>query len=453
MITVGSNGLDKLYNSDYNNFSPRVGFAWDITGKGKTVVRGGWGLFYDAYSQDFFVGQLPFNTFNPGPAYNPVGASPILFSFSTTPTIGNNVPIFTDFLDSDVFAVDRNLRTPTIQNFNVNFQQELFKNVVWQIGYVGSRGTNLFRYRDINQPLNPRISTARPFDGGPFAPSGGTFFYVNYLETSANSNYNGLQTSLSIRNVFGFSGQINYTWSHSIDNASDGQDYVANASQPDNSYRTDFERGNSNFDVRQRFVAALSYNVPNFFKRYPRLGNGWQLNTIVTLRTGSPFHVNFFDDFNGTGEFFPRPDLVGNPYSGTSTPNNFLNLSAFKVPCTLDAGGACIPSTFHFGNLGRNSLIGPGYANVDFSILKTTKITERVSLQLRVEVFNIFNRPNFSSPLLPSFAVDAGFNGIDATGRGQGFLPITVTPDVGIGNPFLGGGSSRNIQFSVRLSF
>ena len=453
LIPVGTNGLDKLYNSDFNNFSPRVGFAWDITGKGKTVVRGGWGLFYDAYSQDFFVGQLPFNTFNPGPAYNPVGASPILFSFSTIPTILNGVPIFTDFLDSDVFAVDRNLGTPTIQNFNLNLQHELFKNVVWQIGYVGSRGTNLFRYRDINQPINPRISTARPFDNGPFAPSGGTFFYVNYLETSANSNYNGLQTSLSIRNVFGFSGQINYTWSHSIDNASDGQDYVANASQPDNSYRTDFERGNSNFDVRQRFVAAISYNVPNFSKRYPRLGDGWQLNTVITLRTGSPFHVNFFDDYNGTGEFFPRPDLVGNPYSGTSTPNNFLNLSAFKVPCTLDAGGACIPSTFHFGNLGRNSLIGPGYANVDFSVLKTTKITDRVSLQLRVEVFNIFNRPNFSSPLLPSFAVDAGFNGIDATGRGQGFLPITVTPDVGIGNPFLGGGSSRNIQFSVRLSF
>lgn len=453
LISVGTNGLDKLYNSDYNNFSPRVGFAWDVTGKGKTVVRGGYGLFYDAYSQDFFVGQLPFNTFNPGPAYNPVGASPILFSFSTVPTIVNNVPIFTDYLDSDVFAVDRNLRTPTIQNFNLNLQHELFKNVVWQIGYVGSRGAKLFRYRDINQPINPAVSTARPFDNGPFAPSGGTFFYVNYLETSANSNYNGMQTSLSFRNVFGFSGQINYTWSHSIDNASDGQDYVANASQPDNSYRTDYERGNSNFDVRQRFVAALSYTVPNLLKRYPRLGDGWQFNTVVTLRTGSPFHVNFFDDFNGTGEFFPRPDLVGNPYSGTSTPDNFLNLSAFKVPCTLDAGGACIPSTYHFGNLGRNSLIGPGYANVDFSVLKTTKITERIQLQLRGEVFNLFNRPNFASPLLPSFAVDAGYNGIDATGRGQGFLPITVTPDVGIGNPFLGGGSSRNIQLSVRLSF
>jgi outer membrane receptor protein involved in Fe transport len=453
LVQVGTNGLDKLYNSDWNNFSPRLGFAWDLTGKGKTVVRAGWGMFYDAFSQDFFVGQLPFNTFNPGPAYNPVGPSPILFSFSTVPQIQNNVPVFNGFSDSDVFAVDRNLKTPTVQNYNLNLQQELFKNVVWQIGYVGSSGRNLFRYRDINQPVNPAVSTVRPFDNGPFAPSGGTFFYVNYLETSASSNYNALQTSLSLRGFRGLTAQVNYTWSHSIDNASDGQDYVANAAQPDNSYRTDFERGNSNFDIRHRFVAALSYELPNWWRRYPRIGEGWQINAIWTLRSGSPFHVNFFDDFNGTGEFFPRPDLVGDPYAGTNTPDNFLNLSAFKVPCTLDGDGACIPSTYHFGSLGRNSLIGPGYRNLDFSVFKTTKITENVKLQLRVEVFNVLNHPNFASPLLPGFSVDAGFNGIDATGRGQGFLPITVTPDVGIGNPFLGGGGSRNFQFSARLSF
>ncbi len=453
LVTVGSNGLDKLYNSDWNNFSPRLGFAWDLTGKGKTVVRGGWGLFYDAYSQDFFTGQLPFNTFNPGAAYNPIGAKPILFSFSTVGQIQNNVPIFADFLDSDVFAVDRNLRTPYIQNYNLNFQQELAKNLVWQIGYVGSNGTKLFRYRDINQPVNPRVSTARPFDNGPFAPSGGTFFYVNYLETSAASNFNALQTSLNLRNIKGFTSQLNFTWSHSIDNASDGQDYVANATQPDNSYRTDFERGNSNFDVRRRLVATVSYDVPSLLENHKWLGDGWQFNAIVTLRTGAPFHVNLFDDYNGTGEYFPRPDLVGDPYAGTRAPDNFLNLTAFRVPCTLDGGGVCIPGTYHFGSLGRNSLIGPGYKNVDFSVFKTTKLAEHLNLQLRAEIFNILNHPNFSSPLLPSFAADASYNGLDANGRGIGFLPITVTPDVGIGNPFLGGGGPRNIQFSARLSF
>ena len=462
LVQVGTGGLDQLYDSDLNNFSPRVGVAWDLTGKGKTVLRAGWGLFYDAFSQDFFVGQLPFNTFNPGPAYNPIGPSPILFSFSTTGVIEDGVPIFTDFLDSDVFAVDPNLRTPYIQNYNLNLQHELFRNGVVEIGYVGSNGTKLFRYRDINQPLNPAVSTARPFDDGPFAPSGGTFFYVNQLETSAHSNYNALQASFTLRNRRGWTSMINYTWSHSIDNASDGQDYVANATQPDNSHRADLEKANSNFDTRHRFVLSFGYEIPNFMKNHPRLGGGWQLNGILTLRSGSPFHVNLFDDYNGTGEFFPRPDLVGDPYAGTSGHEHFLNLSAFAVPCTLDTsnpdndGSAafCIPGTQHFGSLGRNSLIGPSYRNFDFSIFKSTPITERVRVEFRAEIFNIFNHPNFSSLLLPGFSADASFNGIDpATGRGQGFLPITVTPDVGIGNPFLGGGGSRNIQFALRLVF
>ena len=462
LVQVGTGGLDKLYPGDWNNFSPRIGVAWDINGKGKTVVRAGWGLFYDAFSQDFFVGQLPFNTFNPGPAYNPIGPSAVLFSFSTIPVILNNVPIFTDYLDSDVFTVDPNLRTPYIQNYNLNIQHELFRNGVLQIGYVGSNGSKLFRYRDINQPIDPSVSTARPFDNGPFAPSGGTFFYVNRLETTAHSNYNALQTSFTLRNRHGWTAMINYTWSHSIDNASDGQDYVANATQPENSHRPDLERGNSNFDNRHRFVASFSYEIPNFAPSHPRLGQGWQVNGIVTLKSGNPFHVNLFDDYNGTGEFFPRPDLVGDPYAGTSGHDRFLNLSAFRVPCTLDTadpmndGSAafCVPGTQHFGSLGRNSLIGPRYSNLDFSIFKTTPITERVKIQVRAEIFNLFNHPNFSSPLLPGFSADASFNGIDpATGRGQGFLPITVTPDVGIGNPFLGGGGPRNLQLGLKLIF
>src|SRR5437868_3603031 len=363
LVLVGTGGLPRLYDRDWNNFSPRLGLAWDLTGKGKTVARAGWGLFYDAYSQDFFTGQLPFNTFNPGPAYNPVGPAPVLFSFSTVSQIQPGVPVFTDFLDSDVFAVDRRLRTPYVQNFNLNVQRELARNVVVELAYVGSQGRKLFRYRDINQPVNPAVSTARPFDNGPFAPSGGTFFYVNQLETTANSSYNALQASLTLRQRSGFTTMINYTWSHSIDNASDGQDYVANATQPDNSFRVDQERANSNFDVRHRFVCASSYELPNLWKRFPRIGNGWQLNGILTLRSGSPFHVNLFDDYDGTGEFFPRPDLVGDPYAGAHSPDNFLNLSAFKVPCTLDPRGDgsaadCRPGTQHFGSLGRNALFG-----------------------------------------------------------------------------------------------
>jgi hypothetical protein len=452
--SVGLVQVDQLYPRDLNNFSPRFSVAWDVGGKSRTVVRAGWGLFFDAFSQDFFVGQLPFNTFNPGPAYNAVGADPVLFSFSTVGTIEPGVPVFTDFLDSDVFTVDQNLATPYVQNFNVNIQHELFPGGVVEVGYVGSQGRKLFRYRDINQSV-PGQGPARPFDDGPFAPSGGTFFYVNQLETSAVSNYNALQVDFALRERRGVSATFNWTWSHALDNASDGQDYVANATQPDDSNRPDLEYGNANFDVRHRVVGTFTYTLPHFTDNAKWITQGWQLNGVATYRSGSPFHVNFlfYGDYNGTGEFFPRPDLVGDPYAGTSTPDNFLNLSAFAVPCVLDANGDCVPGTEHVGSLGRNSLIGPDYKNFDFSIYKSTKLSEEIELQLRFEFFNLFNHPNFSSPLLPGFAADAGFNGISADGRGIGFLPITVTPDVGIGNPFLGGGGPRNIQLGARLTF
>ena len=458
LVLEGTSGLNNLYKPDRNNFSPRIAIAWDASGNGKTVIRAGWGVFYDQFSQDFFTGQLPFNTFNPGPAYNAIGPSPILFSFSTVSKIQSGVPIFTNFGASDAFVVDRNLRTPYVQNYNLNVQQELFKDAVLEVGYVGSHGTKLIRYRDINQPFDPAISTGRPFDNGPFPPTGGTFFYVNQLESSANSNYSALQVSLNIRNKHGFSTMVNYTYSHSIDNASDGQDFVPNATQPDNSWRPDLEKASSNFDSRHRFVWTVTYDVPNLWRRYPRLGQGWQLNGITTLRNGSPFNVNLFDDYNGTGEFFPRPDIVGNPFAGTHSPDNFLNLSAFAVPCTLNGtdgtAASCIPGTQHFGSLGRNAFVGPDYRNFDMSVSKTTPINERVKLQFRAELFNLFNHPNFSSPLLPAFSVNAGTNGIDPkTGRGIGFLPIGVTPDVGIGNPFLGGGGPRNIQLALRLVF
>src|SRR5947209_17134590 len=162
---VGLKQVKQLYPRDLNNFSPRVSFAYDMRGDGKTVVRAGFGVFNDAFSQDFFVGQLPFNTFHPGPGYNGTGSSPILFSFSPTATIQSGVPVFdpTTFSATDVFTVDQRLRTPYYENYNLNVQQELTTYSALQIGYVGSVGRKLFRYRDINQVIDP-VTGARPFD-------------------------------------------------------------------------------------------------------------------------------------------------------------------------------------------------------------------------------------------------------------------------------------------------
>jgi hypothetical protein len=273
-----------------------------------------------------------------------------------------------------------------------------------------------------------------------------------------------LQSSFKIRNWHGMTSTFNYTWGHSIDDASDGQDYVPNASQPDNSFNPRAERASSNFDTRNRIQWFWNYDLPFSGNR---VASGWSLNGIVTYSTGQPYNINYmqFDyDYNGGGEYYGRPDLIGNPHSGTSAPYNFLNLAAFAAPCTWDnVNGQCVAGTQHFGNVGRNAFRGPNYANFDFSLAKDTKLTERVNMQLRLDIFNILNHPNFSNPLLPNFAVDMFNNGgafvpdapNSTTGKltGYQYLPITATPDVGTGNPFLGGGGPRTMQFGLKFTF
>ncbi len=474
---------EKLYNKDFNNFGPRMSLAWDIGGKGKTVIRAGAGLFYDIFSQDFFTGQIPWNCYNcPGVAYNPVGQSPVFLSLSPVGPFVNNAPVFDPTTTgpgspdtTDVFTVN-NIRTPYIYNYNLNVQHELGKFGLLQVGYVGSQGRKLFRIRDINQPSATAIRAydyatngccvPRPFDTAAnlsaLAPN--KPFYVNQLESAAASNYNSLQTSFMQRNWRGLTQQISWTWSHSIDDASDGQDFVPNAAQPNDSTNARRERGNSNFDVRHRVVWSLTYAFPKW-EGLGRFGEGWAISSVLTLMSGHPFHINynFLDDYDGSGEFFGRPDVVGTPRYNRSNPAQFLDLSAFKVPCTLNPAGSGFAqdctftagvNSMHFGNLGRNSLLGPDYRNLDFAIIKDTRITERWRLNLRVDFYNLTNHPNFANPYLPSFIADAAPNFLNpATGVHSGFLPITATSDIGLGNPILGGGGPRSIQFAVKVIF
>ncbi|HEU5401862.1 MAG TPA: hypothetical protein VFU86_10925, partial [Terriglobales bacterium] len=422
-----------------------------------SVVRAGWGVYYDAFSQDFFVGQLPWNTYNPGPAYNDIAFA---FSGDVTSQIVQGENVYKSYLSGidggDVFTVDQKLRTPYIQNYNLNVEHQFSNTVALQVGYVGSAGRKLFRYRDINQ-VDANGNVAYP----------NHFYYINQFESSAASNYNSLQTSFKIRNWHGLTSTLNYTWGHSIDDASDGQDYVPNAAQPDDSFNPRAERANSNFDTRNRVQWFWNYDLPFSGNRFK---SGWGLNGIVTYSTGQPFNINYMfeDDYNGSGEYYGRPDLIGNPHTGTSAPYSFLNLAAFAAPCTWDitlngGSGGCVDGSKHFGDVGRNAYRGPNYANFDFSLAKDTKLTERFNMQLRVDIFNILNHPNFSNPLLPNFSVDMFNNGgvfvPNSTGSNVGrltgtqYLPITATPDVGTGNPFLGGGGPRGMQFGLKFTF
>lgn len=470
-------GGARLYQPDYKNFAPRVSFAWDVTGKQSTVVRAGYGIFYDAYSQDAFMGQVPYNSaFDPGNTYAGFGPNPIRFASPTGIPFGSG-PVFGSFSPmSDGFGVDPNLRTPYMQNFNLNLQQQIGRKTVLQVGYVGSNGHKLLQTVDANQPTQAAITAAdlacncindgtvpRHYTSTNPAYS---FFYLNYLQSSANSNYNSLQTSYRVNDWHGITSTFNYVWSHSIDDASDLWEYIPNGSTPNETYAKNPNRGNSNFDVRNRITWNFIYQIPDAKDSSLKLlRNGWGVTGIVTVQSGQPFqfNYNFEDDFDGSGSYYGVPDIVGPVHYNQNDPNNYINLDAFAVPCTpIVVNGApafngtaasCQPGTRHYGNLGRNSLIGPHFRQFDFTLFKNTHLTEKLNMELRFEAYNIFNHPNFANPYLPFFIADPSINGATPNGRYIGSYPLASTGDVGIGYPFLGSGGPRSMQIAAKFNF
>ena len=465
-------GPSSLYPKDYNNFSPRVGAAYDVFGTGKTVVRAGYGFAYDAFSQDFFAGQIPYTSLNAGPLFNDIGSRPISYGFldpnglqpaacnstGAIPVPNSSIctgPIFSGFGPEDVFTVDQRLRTPYVQNYNLNIEQDLTHKTAISVAYVGSAGRKLFRFTDLNQAPDPTTGIR------PLTALGLPYYYVLDFQSTAISNYNSLQVRLNVRDFHGFTSTVNYTYSHSIDTASDGQDYAPFQAQPDNSFNVRNERSNSGFDVRQRFSWMFDYRFPEG-RTMQWLTSGWSLSGVASLATGMPFtplDYNSYNTANGNGEYYERPDLIHKPAINSSNPAEYLDLSAFAAPCTWGVTDPGPPPVYgclggyHFGSMPRNGLYGPHYRNFDFSLNKNTKLGERVIMELRADFFNIFNHPNFANPLLPSFNVLWDNNGVTNTGTGTGFFPLAATPDVGAQNPFLGGGGPRDIQVSLRFSF
>ena len=469
----------QLYDKDLNNFAPRVAFAYDVTGKGKTVVRGGWGVFYDAFSQDMFLGHLPWNcVFCPGPAYPGIGPQALATGSPSGAVLAPGAPVYSGYgPEGDFFGVDPKMRTPYIQNFNLNFQQQLGAKTVLQVGYVGSKGTKLFQFLDINQPSQAQITAA---DLGcdcinsysvprAVAPN---FFYLNQEESSANSIYHSLQTSLRTSGWRGLSSQLNFVWSHSIDTASDLEDFEPNEAQPQNSTNPAGDRGNSSFDIRRRLTWNFTYQLPKMGGSMSKLKNGWGLDGVLNLQDGQPWHLNyeFEGEYSGSGEGFDRPDEISTPQYSRGNPQQYLNLSSFVAPCgwgnpnndgTADETN-CVPGTRHFGSEGRNSLQGPTFKEFNFSVFKDTALGEHVTMTLRAEFFNILNHPNFSNPLLPNFIGDIGAPNAATGGyvfpNGSGgtapaYYSLQATGDVGIGNPFLGGGGPRGVQFAAKITF
>src|SRR5262249_36256680 len=278
-------------------------------------------------------------------------------------------------------------------NYNLNVQQELRPGMALQVGYVGSRGTKLFRLRDINQATAGPAATRQ--SRRPFNAQFPQFSFIDYLETSANSNYNALQTSLKQRLSRGLNFAVAYTWSKSIDDASNGiYGGMRGVAFPQDSFNLRAERAVSVFDQRHRFSANFTYHLaflPSALGGLPkRLTEGWQIGGIYTGASGLPITPFLSEDVSGTGELNDRPNLIADPKSGAPrSAAQFFNKSAFARP----ANGT-------FGTSGRNTIIGPTLHIVDFSVGKTTKFNERVALQFRAEFFNLFNHANLSLPLV-----------------------------------------------------
>ena len=447
LALAGTDGVKGAYKRDLNNFGPRLGFAWNPFAK--TVFRGAYGVYHDYIPQDLLIANF---TNSAGLVTNPIGPQPVISiadSYDSSAFNGTNPggPVFTVPVPlpttppsgADIFFTPRNLVTPYVQNWNVNFEHPLTEGVALQVGYVGSKGTKLVRLRDANQP-----------DANGDRPNP-NYGFMNEFATISASTYHAMQATLRVRSWHGLSGFTGYTFSKSLDDASDGIDFnFATVAVPQNSYNLHAEHGPSNFDARHRFTAAFTYTLPNFGGP-KRLTEGWQINSIVTAQSGRPVPIVNSDDTSGVefdqfpspSNFHQRPDVVPgvNPINSNwrSAPDTigYLNGAAFADPPL-----ATDPlSQGSFGNLGRNAIYGPKFWNVDFALLKNTRLFEKTDLQFRAEFFNIFNHPNFA---LPNFFVSPG-------SPQQGL--ITQTPDVAQTNPGLGGGGPRVIQLGLKVIF
>ena len=423
----GMVSTDQLYPSEKDAISPRVGLTWVPTDSRKTVIRGGYGLFYDMFAVAFFTANTGFaNGGALGVGNNPGGDQPVFSITQRRLTVANNVPIFgtTPQPPYGAFAVSQDLKLPYVVNFNVNVEQQLGPTTIAQVGYVGTRGHRLALMRDINAATpGATLAQARR----PFATIYPDLAAINELESTGRSEYNSLQMSLIQSAFHGLSGRLNYTLSHAMDNGSEARNTL-----PMIQNNIDADWGNAAFDIRHVLTAGFTYNLPAFGAG--RLGDGWQINTIATFQSGSPFTITTGTDASGTGVRSDRPNLVGDPYAGivqpTTTPLSlqYFNPAAFAAP----AAGT-------FGNLERNALYGPGFRSVDLSLFKTTKLSGGASVQLRLEMFNAFNTINWANPGA-SVAASTSFGVITNTRNANN------APGIGAGEP-------RNVQLAAKIIF
>jgi hypothetical protein len=393
LLTSGDPGVpDGILKTSYTRFAPRVGFAYDVYGHGTTSLRGAYGIFYSASQETFSSGleQQPF-TLSVTVAKTPDLVNPYAPSSDPFPYNSNaQNPTFTS--GATISGLPPNsAAVPYVQEYNLTVEHQLSTDWSTRIAYVGNLSRRFFLTVDQNSPIYSPTGTTttaglnarRPYEP---SPKTYTFASININSPIENASYNSLQLTLTKRLSHHFSLLASYVWSKNIDI---GDSLV-------DQYNISLNRGLSDLDIPQRFVASYIYALPEL-KRWGLVGReiigGWQINGITTLSTGSPFGVLSNVDSNKDGVASDRPDLVGNPSlsggrSRADKINEFFNTDAFAIPAANVA----------YGNAGRNPLIGPGTVNTNLSAFKTFPVWRESTLQFRGEVFNVFNNVNLANP-------------------------------------------------------
>jgi hypothetical protein len=516
MVQVGKQ-VSSPFNGDHTNFAPRLGVAWDVNGKGTTVVRAGGSIIYSTLSMNVFIAQedtqnattlglaaiptgativLPNGTTEPGGGTIAVSSitlnggpgSPLVFGWqnngpnvpllpATTVTCGNGVG--TNPVPCNILGIDRKFRTPYVGTWTVGVQHEFTKDLSLEVDYVGNHGADLTGIRDLNQP---------PLGGGPGPYTAQFPFlgFINFLSNLYRSNYNGLQATLTQRIWHGLSFTAGYTYSHALDDSS----FNNNQFLPQDSTHPDKEYASGDYDIKHRFTLSLTYAIPGR-KSFAQMLEGWEINSIVTLQSGQPWIANdTANNISGTGEFADRWDFFGNPSDFTSNQNplpyctgplpgnctqnisNAANPKVFSDQQTIAMWNMCSShpnTTTQFGCYvqGNSVMVAPAlgnFGNMGRNIFRDSGFRDwdlSVTKDWKFkEVLTAQFRAEFFNVLNhPSFANPYG--ALSGFGPGATADPSApgvfgcgcATPDQAGGNPVFGSGSNRAIQLGLKLIF
>jgi hypothetical protein len=449
LVRVNS-GIAPVYHTNSRNFQPRIGFSWDPFKDGKTSIRGAYAILADQ----------PVTNLVTGNATNPPFATAVALPANSTTQLSNATNVAVPGSTVSPSSSDPFFDNAYVQSWNLNVQRDLGHGFSATIGYFGTKGTHLRLTRNLNQTfLNASLNPVRPFptvsSSSPISPNV-PMLNITFREGTGNSSYNALWVTANKRLARGLQFNTSYTFSKSID-------YNSQSSQGvtlQDSYNLRGDRGLSDFDARHRFVVSGLYELPF---NGNQLKEGWQFSLITQLQTGNPVTllagnaaaigttINAANANSLTGLATLRPDINGAiPISYTPAVGQ-IGVQYFpNLVCDPRPGGQCpsgsvvlLPVTavgnrtiFHFGSMGRNVIIGPGFNNSDVSLIKRTKIGENKLIEFRWEVFDVFNHANFGQPGRTAQVGSTTFGTITNTRFATG-----------------DSGSSRQMQFALKFKF